>query len=63
MQDVLSDPDERVRIANALGRILADPNHGPGIRTDLREGWSALPIWMQTFLRDLFDPSAREDTL
>jgi len=63
MQDVLSDPEERVRVANALGRILADPNHGLAIRADLREGWSALPIWMQTFLRDLVDPSAQDNAL
>jgi Family of unknown function (DUF6088) len=60
MQDVLSDPEERTRVSDALGRVLADPGHGPAIRNDLREGWPALPIWMQTFLRDLIDPSVQE---
>ncbi len=61
MQDILSDPEERVRIAHGLRRIFTDPKHGRAIRTDLREGWSALPIWMQTFLRDFVDPSAQEN--
>lgn len=57
LQDVLANPEERTRIADVLGRILADPRGGQAISADLREGWSALPIWMQTFLRDLINPS------
>ncbi|KLU26579.1 hypothetical protein EOS_08860 [Caballeronia mineralivorans PML1(12)] len=60
MQDVLSDPQERTRTADVLRRIMADPEYGEAIRTDLRGGWSALPIWMQAFLRDLVKPSDRE---
>ena len=63
LQDVLSTPEERLRIANALRRIIDDPSHGKVIRADLRDGWSALPIWMQTFLRDLVNPSVEETTL
>lgn len=53
LQDVLSEPDERARVARQLQRLLMDPPHGPAIRDDLRTGLSALPIWMQDFLRDL----------
>lgn len=53
LQDVLNDADERTRVTDILRRLLADPNHGQTIRDDLREGLSALPIWMQEFLRPL----------
>ena len=53
MQDMLSRDDERQRIRAALRRIFADPRHGQAIRDDLEAGFSALPIWMQEFLRDL----------
>ncbi len=57
MQDMLSRDDERQRIRAALRRILADPRHGQAIRADLEAGFSALPIWMQEFLRDLLEAS------
>ncbi len=53
MQDMLSRDDERQRIRAALRRIFADTRHGQAIRDDLEAGFSALPIWMQEFLRDL----------
>lgn len=53
LQDVLSEPHERARVALKLQRLFADPDHGATIRDDLRNGLSALPIWMQDFLRDL----------
>jgi hypothetical protein len=56
LQDILEDPGERERIAGQLRRLFADPAHGQSIRDDLREGFSALPIWMQEFLRDLVGP-------
>jgi hypothetical protein len=51
MQDMLTTDEERARVAAALRRLLADAEHGKAIREDLREGLSALPIWMQEFLR------------
>lgn len=57
MQDMLKNADERARIAGQLQRLLADAEHGQAIRDDLRDGLSALPIWMQEFLRDLINPS------
>jgi len=53
LQDVLANPEERSRVAKQLRSLFADPVHGQGIRDDLRDGLSALPIWMQGFLRDL----------
>lgn len=56
MQDMLSHDDERHRVGDVLRRLFADPKHGKAIRDDLRAGLSALPIWMQEFLRDLVTP-------
>jgi hypothetical protein len=53
LQDTLVNPEERARVARKLSSLLVDPGHGRTIRRDLREGWSALPIWMQELLRDL----------
>lgn len=53
LQDVLDNPDERLRVAGVLRRLFADPVHGQSIREDVRDGLSAMPIWMQEFLRDL----------
>lgn len=53
LQDVLADQEEQVKVAGQLRRLLADPAHGRNIRDDLRQGLSALPIWMQEFLRGI----------
>ncbi|MDB4890692.1 MAG: hypothetical protein JWL61_2547 [Gemmatimonadetes bacterium] len=59
LQDTLADADERIRIRDRLRRVLANPAHGSAIRHDLWMGLSALPIWMQEFLRDLLGSSAK----
>lgn len=53
LQDVLQHPDERAKVSKTLSRILHDPQTGSKLVEDLREGLSALPIWMQEFLRNL----------
>jgi len=53
MQDMLTQDSERQRVQTMLRRLLVDPEHGQAIRDDLRAGLSALPIWMQEFLRGL----------
>jgi hypothetical protein len=58
LQHALADPEERVRIADHLRRVLADPVHGSTIRQDLWSGLATLPIWMQEFLRGLLGSSA-----
>ena len=55
MQDILAQDSERQRIQTTLRRLLADPRHGQAIRDDLCAGLSALPIWMQEFVRELLD--------
>ncbi len=57
LQDTLERDEERLRVKAQLRRLLSDPKHGPEIRDDLRNGLSALPIWMQEFLRDLISPA------
>jgi hypothetical protein len=53
MHDVLTDPDQRDRVAAKLLRLFADPRQGRAIRDDLGNGFSRLPAWMQHFLRQL----------
>lgn len=53
LQDMLLNPTERRRVADRLRKILADPTHGLAIRDDLMAGLSALPIWMQDFVREV----------
>ena len=53
LQDMLTAPEDRARMADTLRHLLTDPQHGSAIREDLRAGLSALPIWMQEFLRPL----------
>jgi hypothetical protein len=58
LKDSLQDPTERSRVADRLQRILADREHGRAIREDLVAGFSALPIWMQEFVRPLLADAA-----
>lgn len=44
---------DRQRILSKLSKLLADPVHGNGIRKDLLEGFSTLPTWMQSLVREL----------
>lgn len=60
MQDMLGADDERARVTTMLRHVFDDPKHGQAIRDDLRAGLSALPIWMQEFLRDLLGPTSKE---
>lgn len=53
MQDMLTQYSERQRAQIPLRRLLTGPQHGHAIRDDLRAGLSALPIWMQEFVRGL----------
>jgi Family of unknown function (DUF6088) len=55
MRDMLAQPSERQRVQAELSRLFKDPQHGQAIRDDLRAGLSALPIWMQEFLRGLLN--------
>jgi hypothetical protein len=61
MQDILGEDKDRRRVQTALRRILNDPRHGRAIRDDLRTGFSALPIWMQEFLRGPLGPAKADE--
>jgi Family of unknown function (DUF6088) len=56
LQDMLGRAGERERVQAVLRRLFTDPEHGQTIRDDLRAGLSALPIWMQEFVRELLEP-------
>ena len=60
MQDLLSSTDERNRVTRQLHRVLNEAEHGERIQEDLREGFSALPIWMQDFLRQILSATPAE---
>jgi hypothetical protein len=62
-------PSDDGSIHNRLVKILQDPDHGQAIQADLRDGFNALPDWMQTLVRELLQkantsrkPSAGEKT-
>lgn len=44
---------DRQRVLDKLSKVLADPQHGNVIRQDLLEGFSVLPAWMQSVVREL----------
>ncbi len=44
---------DRNRVLGRLTQVLADPAHGAAIRQDLIDGFSVLPAWMQSLVRDL----------
>ena len=58
LQDML--PGDAARVKKRLQSISADPEHGPAIVADLRDGLSTLPIWMQVFLRDLIGKASEQ---
>jgi hypothetical protein len=61
MQDMLTQDSERQRVQTPLQRQFTDPQHGPAIRDDLPVGLSALPIWMQEFVRGLLDSTDSDE--
>ena len=58
LKDTLTSDHDR--ILDRLSKVLADPVHGAAIRQDLLDGFSVLPAWMQTLVRELpgCDPQA-----
>ncbi|MEW6598899.1 MAG: DUF6088 family protein [Pseudomonadota bacterium] len=51
LHDVL--PSDRNVVLRQLRQIVDDPDQGAAIAEDLRQGLSAMPIWMQSIVRDL----------
>lgn len=61
MQDILSRPQERKKAIQQLKKVLQSNNGGNRMSGDLREGFSALPIWMQKFVDELLKESESAD--
>lgn len=61
LKDTLPGDGDRIR--KTLARLLSDPKRGDSIRSDLTQGFSVLPAWMQRFLRTIpgFDPMPPAD--
>lgn len=51
LKDTLAS--DRDRILGRLTQVLTNPAHGAAIRQDLLDGFSALPAWMQSLVREL----------
>jgi len=51
LKDILVS--DRDRILRRLAQVLADPTHGAAIRQDLIDGFSTMPAWMQSLVREL----------
>jgi hypothetical protein len=58
LRDMMGREDDDGTLPRRLGRLLNDPEHGPRLKNDLREGLPTLPTWMQVFLK----PLLAEDT-
>ncbi|MBL4874735.1 MAG: hypothetical protein JKY41_15485 [Rhodobacteraceae bacterium] len=60
MQDVMNNKEERAKVKRAIEALLASGDKGNALAVDLREGLSALPIWMQEFLRKPLELSRQD---
>ena len=58
LKDTLASDHDR--ILSRLAKVLGDPAHGAAIRQDLLDGFSVMPAWMQSLVRELpgCDPQA-----
>ena len=61
LRDAFADETTRTSVLAHLRTVLADPTHGSAIRDDLHAGLAALPIWMQTLVRELLAEPAASD--
>lgn len=59
LKDLL--PSDRDGIMLRLKRILSGPDSGSAIRDDLRNGLPAMPIWMQSLVRELLTAPLTDD--
>jgi predicted transcriptional regulator of viral defense system len=53
LKDVMDNPDERTMVEDKMQKHFQSKKNGNQLMDDLRDGLSALPIWMQEFLRKL----------
>jgi hypothetical protein len=48
-------PQDQSLIDKRIRAVLTDPDRGSAVQLDLKEGWSALPAWLQALLRPTLD--------
>lgn len=53
LRDILARPGERTLLEAKVRRILTDTRERDDLVADLTEGWTAIPGWMQDFLRPI----------
>jgi hypothetical protein len=58
LRDVSTEAAEDHALRRKLRNLLAHDRKGDQIRRDLRDGFTALPAWMQELLRPVLDPEA-----
>ena len=51
LRDVMETPEERAKVEDKIQKYFGSKENGKRLVDDLRTGLSALPIWMQEFLR------------
>lgn len=61
MQDVMKSPEERAKVKDKIQKLFRSKENGKRLMDDLRTGLSALPIWMQEFLRKSLAKAAQGD--
>lgn len=63
MQDVMTDDFEKSKVRETIEKLFSQPEKGAELAKDLQEGLSALPIWMQEFLREPLAQYTKEGRL
>jgi hypothetical protein len=53
-------PQDKSAIEARVRSLFANTDQGPAIRADLKEGWRALPAWLQDSLRPLLQEERAE---
>lgn len=61
LRDLLVREGESDQIKRKLAKLFEDPTAGPPLKADLIAGRSALPTWMQVFLKPLIDAGVDHD--
>ena len=60
LRDMMGQEDGDRMLLRRLRRLLNDPEQGPRLKNDLREGQLTLPAWMQVLLKPLLADDASD---
>ena len=58
LRDTMENSEENEFLRRRVTRLLNDKKEGGGLRADLRDGLSALPAWMQVWLKPMLPDEA-----